>query len=223
MYIEALETSVEIVDRDITYEFYRDIQESDNTTLAMDIETSGLDPKADRIATIQIYSPLAGVEIVRIYEGQEPPTRILTLLESVAYTKIFHYAHFDLGFLMQNYGIFPRNVQDTRVAATIIDPMRERYWNPGRNAYDHGLAALVWTYYGVELDKSIAVSDWFSPLTAAQIEYATRDVIYLPDLLHRLTSEMKPLEREMALSAYQWIPTKTYLKLRNLPDPTGRS
>lgn len=218
MYIEAIERNVDIVDEDLTLEFFGSI----GNTVAIDIETSGLDPKVDKIATVQVYNPGGNIEIVRIHEGQEVPRVLINLLEDEHITKIFHYAPFDVSFLMHHMYAMPRNIKDTRVLATILDPHRERFWNPTREAFDHGLAALVYNYYGVTLDKSIAVSNWFGELEPRQVEYAARDVLYLPDLVNKLSSELRPHQREVAELAFQWIPAKVYFKLHNLPDPTGR-
>jgi ribonuclease D len=221
MYISELGTSLEVVDEDITQEFYAEILAS-RGMVAMDIETSGLNPKEDKIATIQVYVPHNGIELVRFHEAQPLPARLKGILEANDIPKVFHYATFDLSFIMHNWSITPRTIRDTRVAATLLDPWRERFWNPGRKEFDHGLASLIWTWYNVEVDKSIAVSNWFGELDYTQLLYAARDVYYLPGLLTKLTSELKPQQREQALAAYTWIPTKAFLRLHNLPDPTER-
>lgn len=219
MYIESIEKNVTIVDEDLTDGFMFAIGD----TVAVDIETSGLDPKTDKIATVQVYVPGGDIEIVRIHCEQEIPRNLGNVIENHQIAKIFHYAPFDLSFIMHHMHLMPRNIKDTRVLATILDPHREKFWNPSRQAHDHGLAALVYHYYGVELDKSIAVSNWFGDLEPKQIEYAARDVIYLPDLVNKLNSELRPHQRELAELSFQWIPAKTYFKLHNLPDPTGRT
>lgn len=219
-YIQDLEVNVDIVDYDISTDMYS--ASLGVPAVAMDIETSGLDLAVDRMATIQVYNPAYGIEVVRLQEGQGVPDNLAELLEITTVAKIFHYAPFDLGFIMRDWRIFPESIKDTRIAATMLDPRRERFWNPARQKYDLGLAALVYYYYGVELNKSIAVSNWFGDLSEEQVLYAARDVLYLPDLLAKLESELRPEYLRAARKAYQFIPTKVYLKLNNLPDPTER-
>jgi ribonuclease D len=123
---------------------------------------------------------------------------------------------------MHRWKVLPNAIKDTRVVATMLDPHKEKFWNPTRRAFDHGLAALVFTEYGVTLDKSIAVSDWFHELSPQQIEYAAKDVYFLPKLLTDLTSRLTAEQRAVAEKVSEWIPAKVYLDLRNLADPSGR-
>jgi ribonuclease D len=219
MYVESLNTDVTIHYGDISGELHRLAL---HNTIGVDIETTGLDPKQDRICTVQIYLPNYGVEIVKVND-LILPTRLISLLEAKTSTKIFHYAIFDVSFLMWKYQCgLPQSIRDTRAAATLLDPNKEKFFNPTRNKYDHGLASLVYYYYGVTLDKSLSISDWSGDLSPEQLHYACSDVVYLPDLLRQITSELRPILREVAEDSYRWIPAKAYTKLYHLPDPTER-
>lgn len=214
---------VKIIDGDIEEAFYWAAYGiSAYTPVAMDIETSGLDYIHDKIATIQVHIPDIGTQIVRIRDGQPAPTYIARLLQDPIVMKVFHYGMFDLSFIGYRWDIHATRVVDTRIAATLIDPYKTRYWNPTRNKYDHGLAALVYTYYGVTLDKVTAVSDWFGNLSPAQLDYAEKDVTYLPMLIEQMHGEMNARTREIAELAYAWLPGKVYCKIHNLPDPLDR-
>lgn len=224
--IDVEAVTVEVVDEDLTDEFMRRVYSARSSDkLGIDIETSGLDYIHDRIATVQVYSQSAGVQIVRIRDGQSSPGNIRYILEDPTSTKIFHYGMFDLSFLGYKWKIYARNVEDTRIAATLLDPYKNRYFNPTRNKYDHGLAALVWTYFKDRLDKELAVSNWFGNLSPAQLSYASKDVIYLPALLDIMHAEMlhaNPRLSTVAKQAYFWLPGKVYCKINNMPDPLDR-
>lgn len=185
--------------------------------VGMDIETSGLDKKADRIATIQMYVPDIGTVMVR---NMENPTRLLKLLEDSSTTKIFHHAPFDLGFLMRDYLVMPVSIADTKVAAKVLDPKKRQFMHPTTNRGSHALISLVWYYFEDTLDKSLAVSDWFAPeLSEAQLTYAAKDVEYLPGLLARLENELSNKgDLELARNAYKHIPVKIELERKNLDD-----
>jgi ribonuclease D len=212
-----------IIDGDIEESFFHAAYSiSAFKPIALDIETSGLDYIHDRIATIQVHIPDIGTQIVRVRDEQAAPMYIARLLQDPLVLKVFHYGMFDLSFIGYRWKTYARRVIDTRIAATIIDPYRNRFWNPTRNKYDHGLAALVYTYYGDTLDKATAVSDWFGNLSPAQLDYAEKDVTYLPLLVDRLHGEMSEQQREIANMAYMWLPGKVYCKINNVPDPLDR-
>jgi ribonuclease D len=183
--------------------------------VGVDIETSGLDKYTNKIATVQIYVPNKGTIMVRNFTSI---WNIQDLLEDGSTTKIFHHAPFDLGFLMHHYPMLPKNIADTKVAAKILDPRKRLFIHPQTNKGSHSLQTLVWHYFEDMLDKSLAVSNWFDPnLSPAQVEYAAKDVIYLPRLLRRLEQELSKMgDLMLARAAYKHIPTKVALELKNI-------
>lgn len=183
--------------------------------VGMDIETSGLDKYTERIATIQMHVPGNGTIMAR---SLHKPKNILRLLEDGTTTKVFHHAPFDIGFLMYNYDVLPRRIADTKIAAKMVDPKKLRFFHPDTLRGSHSLIALTWHFYKETWDKKLAVSDWFAPvLSQAQIEYAARDVIYLPDMLNKLEKELAQLGLlKLARRTYNHIPTKVELELKKL-------
>ncbi|RMH05317.1 MAG: ribonuclease D [Planctomycetota bacterium] len=102
------------------------------------------------------------------------------LLEDSAVTKVFHAAEFDLMLLKKDLGAEVRGLFDTQVAMTLLGHEKT------------GLAALIRSYYGLELSKKEQRSDWGRrPLTEAQIAYARIDTHFLPDLYRRLRAELE--------------------------------
>jgi len=185
--------------------------------VGMDIETSGLSLQTDRIATVQLYVPNMGTIMVRDFAN---PDYLVALLESPHATKIFHHAPFDLGFLVRDFNIWPDRIADTKVAAKILDPKRQKYIHPQTSKGSHSLQSLVWYYFEFMMDKTLAVSNWFEPeLSPAQVEYAAKDVEYLPELLRKIELELSEAGLlHLARKAMAHIPTEVILQAKNYKD-----
>lgn len=175
---------------------------------ACDIETTGLRLGVDRLATIQIFVPNEVAVIVR--PGVRPPLNVVKLLLSSGVTKIFHHATFDLAFILTAWQIMPTSVFCTKIASKILDPQRQ----------DHSLKALLLRYFGVEISKEQRTSDWAATtLSREQTEYALRDVIYLPALIGKISSELVQQGRwNLALSSFQYLPTRATLDVLGSGD-----
>ena len=105
------------------------LQESDET-LAIDIETTGLNFLKDNIQTIAFASK--GNTWVIPLDHKDSPFRsgepdyakvwvlLRRILENPRSKKVFHNAKFDLKFLI-NYGIYTKNVWDTKIMHHFID------------------------------------------------------------------------------------------------------
>lgn len=177
---------------------------TDKKIVGWDIETSGLDWRAEKIATCQICLPEEPIAIVRVRENV--PSVLTSLLINANIRKVFHHAMFDLRFMSYKWNIRPANVACTKIAAKLLDP---------NNKYSHTLQFVLQQYLNVTIDKKERLSNWFSDqLTEAQIAYAARDVIYLIPLLEimekRLQSEDK-LHFEHA--CFDYIPTRVQLDI----------
>jgi len=183
--------------------------------IGVDIETSGLSPVNDRIATVQIFVPVMGTVMVR---KLNMPINLLRLLEDRQTCKIFHHAPFDLGFIQRKFEVTPRSIACTKIAAKMTDPQRIKYFDPDTNKGSHSLKSIVWTMFQEKLNKALAVSDWFADdLSEAQLDYAAKDVEYLPEILRRLEVDLARL-RLLTLfrKTSNYIPTKIELELKNL-------
>lgn len=176
--------TIHVVDGDLPKEYLAATIKA--SIVGVDIETSGLNRLTDRIACVQVHVPEFGTVMIRSLDAI--PIRLAQLLESRRITKVFQYAQFDLAFLLRDYSfITPHKVCDTKIAADVLDPENKMFIHPIDNKGSHSLIALVWHYYQDLLDKKTAVSNWFAAeLSQAQLSYAAKDVIYLPDLLRRL-------------------------------------
>lgn len=186
------------------------------TMVGMDIETSGLNREKDKIAMVQLYVPNRGTILIRYLN--EWPTNLAALLENERTTKVFHYASFDLAFLMRDFPfIYPSKLADTKVAAAFFDP-KKTYFVDKAGQGSHRLNVMVERVFGYVMDKSLAISNWFADdLTPAQLDYAAKDVEYLPELLKFLERGIIKKDRGLLsplMAAYQYLPTKVMIDLK---------
>ncbi len=184
-------------------------------TVGVDIETSllpmingKLDKAGGQIAVIQIFIPDYGTVMIR--EPSIYPTNLALLLESNKTAKIFHYGLFDLYFILRDFPfIYPALIADTFIAG--------KYFDPGKTVFsDYKLSTMVEKIFGFKMDKSLAVSDWLAKdLTPAQINYAAKDVEYLPQLLDHMEKRINPVVLPELLAAYRDIPHQVMVELKN--------
>ena len=179
------------------------------SSVAWDIETSGLDWRTERICTCQLDIPERGLVIVRL--GKEKPDHMCSLLKEPRVKKVFHHAMFDLRFMSYNWGVNPQNVACTKIASKLLDV---------RNKRKNTLKSLLRHYLGVRIDKSQRVSDWTSrELTAKQLSYGAKDVMYLLRLLTKLESELESEGiLELARLCFDHIPTRVELDIGGYQD-----
>jgi DNA polymerase-1 len=135
--------------------------------LAVDTETTGLDPLKDRVQLIQFALP---DRVIVVDAGQVPVPRLAPVF-AASHLLAFHNAKFDLKFLHTAGLPWPEaSVFDTMLCAQLL----------GAGTADGqlnqcGLAAVVQRYLGIELDKALQASDWTGTLTPAQLCYAASD------------------------------------------------
>ncbi|MCY4205191.1 MAG: hypothetical protein OXE92_05640 [Bacteroidetes bacterium] len=107
------------------------------------------------------------------------------VLEHEGIVKIMHDARQDLWLISNASSATPKNIFDVRLAARLL----------GMGTY-YSLPELVQTFLGIRLSKSQQRSNWLHrPLSAAQISYAKKDVLYLHRIREILLSEAKKTER----------------------------
>lgn len=173
-----------------------------------DLETDGLDFRADRIRTCQVFAPGVGVEIVQITDTE--PKRLVEALASERVVKLFHHAMFDLRFMRFHWSARARRVGCTKVMSKLVEPTRE----------SHSLAPLVAEYLGIVLDKGQQRSDWsLTELSPEQVAYAVGDVVHLPDLFQRLWKEaINEGVGDLVEQSFGYLPVRVESDLRNAGD-----
>lgn len=149
--------------------------------IAVDTETTGLDPLRDKIRLVQIAAANHSVTIVDLFKVQREMLAPLAELFQGAPIKVLQNAKFDLKFLQQAGLSITGKLFDTMVAAQLLDA--------GVRSHGYNLAELVKVYLGEDLSKEQQRSDWSNPnLSSEQLEYAARDAA----ILLRLREVMKP-------------------------------
>ncbi|HVM01019.1 MAG TPA: DNA polymerase [Egibacteraceae bacterium] len=135
--------------------------------VAVDTETAGWDPYADRLLLVQACAgpdrPVLVLDATRV-----DPRALQTLLGDPGMLKVFHHGSFDLRFLAVA-GVEVRRVADTMLAQQLLD---------GGEKTDAGvgLAGLAEFRLGMRLDKSVRETFGSpAPLTGEQLRYAADD------------------------------------------------
>jgi DNA polymerase I len=149
--------------------------------IAIDTETTGLDPLKDRIRLVQIAAvdcPVIIIDLFKVPPGTLDPLRKLLQGNPI---KVLQNAKFDLKFLHQAGLPLGGKLFDTMLAAQLLAA--------GVRSHGYNLAELVQVYLGEELSKEQRRSDWSNAsLSPEQLAYAARDAA----ILLRLREVMKP-------------------------------
>lgn len=169
--------------------------------LGCDTETSGLSARRARLLSVQFSDGDLSV-LVPLSEGVALG-KLAQILENPHITKIFHNARFDLEFLREN-GYQTANVFDTMLAEKTLTYGADQ---------SSSLAETLYRYFAVDLDKShratFTSKHWNGIWTEELVNYALRDVVYLPELkrqqevwLERLGLKEKYLKNLAKLAAF---------------------
>jgi ribonuclease D len=128
--------------------------------------------------------------------------------------KVFHFAPFDLRFLLSGWRVTVEHVACTKAASKLLRPSAPRE--------EHGLASLVARYAGVALDKgAVRTSDWAaSVLSPQQLAYAIGDVEHLPGLLGALLTELTAFGLlDDFWNVCRYMPLDARLEVAGVPNP----
>lgn len=204
----ASRTVVEVHHGDLPRELY--VEAVVAGTVALDIETSGLNWVEERIGTCQIATR-ERVSIV-IIDQENQPKFLSALLEDPDVTKIFHHAPFDLRFMTHHWGVRAANVECTKIASKILNPELSRG--------GHSLKPVLRRHLGIEISKAQQVSDWLSSeLSRDQLEYAAADVAHLITLSEVLRTKCTQAGLSEYLDAsFAYLPTRVMLDLGGSGD-----
>jgi ribonuclease D len=175
--------------------------------VAVDTETTGLNPHRDRLCLVQLSAGDGTCHLVHLSSaaaaGRHRAPNLEALLVDPAVLKIFHFGRFDIGMAYRHLGILCTPVYCTKIASRLVRTYTDR----------HGLKDLCRELLGVELSKEQQSSDWgAAALTPEQLRYAAGDVLYLHRLRQRLD---QMLEREgrvdLARACFGFLPHRARL------------
>ncbi len=147
--------------------------------LAIDTESNSLYAYREQVCLFQVSTRTQDYIIDPLKIKDMTPLGVL--LEDPRIEKVFHAAEYDLICIKRTYGFAVNNIFDTMVAARICGyPL-------------FGLANMVESLYGIQMDKSHQRDDWGQrPLPATSLAYAQMDTHYLlglrDDLYEKLTA-----------------------------------
>ena len=178
--------------------------------VAIDCETMGLHPHRDRLCVVQLSAGDGDAHMVQIKLGQTEAPNLCKLLTDPQVLKLFHFGRFDIAAMQNAFGVVTAPVYCTKIASRLVRTYTDR----------HGLKNLLQELLGIDISKQQQSSDWGAEtLTAAQLEYAASDVLYL----HRLRDALNAmLEREgrmeIAQACFDFLPMRAQLDLAGWPE-----
>ena len=174
-------------------------------SVALDTETMGLDHRRDRLCVVQLSPGDGSADVVQIPRGGGGGANLKALLTDPKILKIFHFARFDLGILMQTFGIMALPVYCTKIASRLTRTYTDK----------HGLKDLTRDLLGIDMSKQQQLTDWGAEdLTEEQIAYAASDVLHLHALKDRLDTLLARERRdELAAACFRFLPERVRLDL----------
>ena len=175
------------------------------TSVAVDTETLGLNPKRDRLCVVQLSGGDGNSHLVQFDRDEFDAPNLSALLTDLDITKIFHFARFDIAALRQHLNVLCAPVYCTKIASKLVRTYTDR----------HGLKDLCRELLKLDLNKQQQSSDWgAATLSREQLEYAAADVLYLHELKQLLDAM---LEREgrthFANACFAFLPVRAELDL----------
>lgn len=178
--------------------------------VAIDCETMGLDPHRDRLCLIQMSGGDGDCHLVQVAIGQTEAPNLVAMLENPDVLKLFHFGRFDIAAMMNAFGATTAPVYCTKIASRLVRTFTDR----------HGLKTLLQDMVGIDISKHQQQSDWGAPkLTAAQLDYAASDVLYLHQLRNAFNVILAREGRtEIAQACFDFLPMRAKLDLVGWPE-----
>lgn len=183
-----------ITDSQALYEWKQRAARQKPGRTVLDLEADSLHRHREKLCLIQ-YADAEGVMVIDPLAIEDMSLFTLWLQEAEVW---MHGADYDMSLLQRAYGILPRMILDTQIAARLL------------GFRQFGLAALVEHYYGVVLSKKNQKADWGRrPIPAELQDYARGDVKYMLEMADKLVAELRELGR------YAWFLESCACNLRH--------
>ena len=173
--------------------------------VAIDSETMGLNPHRDRLCVVQLSAGDGDAHMVQIAPDQTAAPNLTRLLADPERLKLFHFGRFDIAVLLHRFGVLTAPVYCTKIASKLVRTYTDR----------HGLKMLLAELLEIDISKQQQMSDWGAEtLTAAQLDYAASDVLYLHRLRGILDAKLAREGRTaLARACFDFLPHRAALDL----------
>ena len=180
------------------------------SSVAVDTETLGLNPKRDRLCLVQLSSGDGTAHIVQLNKDLYDAPNLKKLIEDEGILKIFHFARFDVAVIKEYLNIDCTPVYCTKIASRLCRTYTDR----------HGLKDICKELLNVQLDKHQQSSNWGDEeLSKEQLSYAANDVLYLHKLKEKLDTMLTDVGRtELANDCFNFLQTRAQLDLEGWND-----
>jgi DNA polymerase-1 len=159
--------------------------------VALDLETTGLDPRRDRIRLLSLAIG-SGTWIIDIFSVDIEP--LLEILKDK--TLVVHNAMYDLLFLRRLGYVHRGRVVDTMTLSRIVYA-GER--GEGYNRLEHSLEVCCERELGVKIDKAYQQAYWLGELSEDMLAYAAQDARMLRALHEALEQKLLAAGQERVM------------------------
>ena len=167
-----------IADADAVAQLAESIREA-GTAVALDTETTGLNPDQDRVRLIQLMIGQS-IAIVDVFALDDPCLTLAPLMDALSTIEIVgHNLAFDIRFLTK-LGYIPGKAFCTMLASQVLH---------AGERLGHKLIDVLKRELDVQVCKDERKSNWSGTLSEAQMRYAADDVTHLPALAESLQSK----------------------------------
>jgi len=181
--------------------------------VAIDVETTGLDPFRSELRLVTVCRP---GEEPEVFDTREAPEEVRVALEALQHENLVgHNIAFDLAFIKryaEENGFEWVHDEDKAIYDTMI---LSQVIHAGHD-YKHGLEACLKRELGIEISKEQQKSDWSGDLTEEQIEYAKNDVRHLGKLREALEEQVTNDLRLTVELERNLLPVLVDMKLRGV-------
>jgi len=170
----------------------------------------GLNNHRDRLCLVQFSNGDGNAHLVKFEPGQYEAPNLRALLADTSYTKLFHFARFDIAILRAYLGVLVQPIFCSKIASKLVRTYTDR----------HGYKELCKELVGIDISKQQQSSDWGAPeLTQEQMDYAAADVLYLHNIRLKLNEMLEREGRtEVAQACYNFLPARAMLDLAGWND-----
>jgi ribonuclease D len=174
------------------------------TELALDLEADSLHHYREKVCLLQLSSREETWLIDPFLVNDISP--LGTLFANPDVLVVFHGGDYDIRSLHRDFGIGVKQMFDTMIAAQFT------------GITEFGLAALLRSNFGIELDKRYQKADWSKrPLTPEMADYAAHDTSHLLQLADVLRDRVQQLGRS------EWVAEECALVAGNRVTDKGDS